>query len=160
MSFFIIIICHSSSYNSIISCSCNFFINFSTYSSFLLYLLIFSSSISGTISSTSAEPSITEVAVGSAFMQSQLFDYYHNAHDRRPACYFVLPVTRLASEGNIYLPTLCCSRLLPSFLLASSSHFAIRKSFYISSDSAPFLFQTRPPLLSSLEAAQYPLLKK
>lgn len=53
---------------------------------------------SGSLSSTTREPWITEVTVGSGFLQSHLFDYYKD-NSRVPALSFALQVTRKPEDG-------------------------------------------------------------
>jgi D-serine deaminase-like pyridoxal phosphate-dependent protein len=54
----------------------------------------------GSIRTTSDEPWITEVAAGSGFLQSHLFDYYA-ANENRPAFCFALQVTRVPEPGIV-----------------------------------------------------------
>ena len=54
----------------------------------------------GSLTSTLQEPWITEVTAGSGFLQSHLFDYYHdNANE--PAFCFGLPITRIPEKGIV-----------------------------------------------------------
>src|SRR5207244_5373392 len=52
----------------------------------------------GSISSTSEEAAVTEVAAGSGLYAPVLFDHY-SSFDLRPAAMFALPVVRKPSEG-------------------------------------------------------------
>jgi D-serine deaminase-like pyridoxal phosphate-dependent protein len=54
---------------------------------------------SGSLSETSTEPWLTEVTVGSSFLQSQLFDYYMNKKNEAAIC-FALRVTRIPETDN------------------------------------------------------------
>lgn len=55
---------------------------------------------SGSLFSTIRDPSITEITVGSGFMDSTLFDHYDRL-PLKPALYVVLPVTRHPAPGFI-----------------------------------------------------------
>lgn len=67
-------------------------------------LSIFNGGGTGSVLSTAEEPWITEVTIGSGFLNSHLFDYYSEAKSKRlawePAMVFALPVTR-RPEANI-----------------------------------------------------------
>lgn len=52
----------------------------------------------GSIESTIAEPSVTEVTVGSGFYNPHLFDYYHN-FSLQPAAGFALAINRIPKDG-------------------------------------------------------------
>jgi len=51
---------------------------------------------SGSLDSSCADGTLTEVTAGSAFYKPHLFDYYRNGHMRalEPACFFAIEVTR------------------------------------------------------------------
>ncbi len=53
---------------------------------------------SGSLSTTSAEPWISEVTVGSGFLQSHLFDYYPG-NENKPALSFALQVDRIPGKA-------------------------------------------------------------
>jgi D-serine deaminase-like pyridoxal phosphate-dependent protein len=65
-----------------------------------VYLEIFNGGGSGSLNSTSKEPWITEVAAGSGFLQSHLFDYFAD-NSNIPAFSFALPITRLPQKGIV-----------------------------------------------------------
>ncbi len=54
----------------------------------------------GSISSTQADPSVTEIAVGSGFYSPHLFDYY-NEFRYLPAAGFALEVSRVPGKGYV-----------------------------------------------------------
>lgn len=54
----------------------------------------------GSISTTSSEDCVTEVAAGSGFLQSHLFDYY-GANQNEPAFCFALQITRLPQPDMV-----------------------------------------------------------
>lgn len=62
-------------------------------------LKFFNGGGSGSLTTTSKEPWLTEMTAGSGFFQSHLFDYYEGAHGE-PAIFFALRVTR-APEAQI-----------------------------------------------------------
>jgi len=61
----------------------------------------------GSLISTKKEPWVSEITVGSGFLQSHLFDYYSESRHpsdpsyRKPALFFALPVTRLPENGIV-----------------------------------------------------------
>lgn len=55
---------------------------------------------SGSVGSTSADPTVTEVTAGSGFLCSHLFDHYHGL-PLRPAAFFALPVVRRSGDGFV-----------------------------------------------------------
>ncbi|MCA9596482.1 MAG: alanine racemase [Myxococcales bacterium] len=57
----------------------------------------------GSLSTTTAEPGITEVTAGSGFYKPHLFDYYSDAFVRslEPACFFALETTRKPAADMI-----------------------------------------------------------
>jgi D-serine deaminase-like pyridoxal phosphate-dependent protein len=59
---------------------------------------VFNGGGTGSLLSTAKEPWITEVTVGSGFLQSHLFDYYKNSTGI-PAFCFALQVTRKPQDG-------------------------------------------------------------
>lgn len=59
---------------------------------------LFNGGGSGSVNLTTDEPWITELAAGSAFLCSHLFNYYSNV-DFEPACFFVLQVVRSSDDG-------------------------------------------------------------
>jgi D-serine deaminase-like pyridoxal phosphate-dependent protein len=72
-------------------------------------LTLFNGGGTGSLLSTLSEGSIlTEITVGSGFLQAHLFDYYQQNELMRkisgstflPACYFVLPVVRTSDQGD------------------------------------------------------------
>ncbi len=60
--------------------------------------LLFNGGGTGSLTSSAAEPWLTEVTAGSGFLQSHLFDYY-TGNENRPAFCFALPVTRQPQAG-------------------------------------------------------------
>jgi D-serine deaminase-like pyridoxal phosphate-dependent protein len=54
----------------------------------------------GSIETTCAEPHVTEVAAGSGFVNSHLFDYFSH-FDLQPAAYFALEACRVSDPGYI-----------------------------------------------------------
>lgn len=55
----------------------------------------------GSLDSTSRDPSVTEVACGSAFFKPHAFDHFTSPHvtDLEPSCFFALEVTRVPGPG-------------------------------------------------------------
>ncbi len=55
----------------------------------------------GSLDSTSRDPSVTEVSCGSAFFKPHAFDHFTNAHmsELEPSCFFALEVTRVPGPG-------------------------------------------------------------
>ncbi len=65
-----------------------------------LSLEFFNGGGTGSLQASLEDPSVTEVAVGSGFLQSHLFDYY-GANRNEPASFFSLRVTRIPDVGFI-----------------------------------------------------------
>ena len=63
-------------------------------------LEIFNGGGSGSIKSTVREPWLTEVTVGSGFLQSHIYDYF-GENECEPAFCFALPVTRIPEPGMV-----------------------------------------------------------
>jgi D-serine deaminase-like pyridoxal phosphate-dependent protein len=55
---------------------------------------------SGSVETTAADPTVTEVAAGSGLLVPGLFDHYRSFRPR-PAAYFALPVTRRPAPGMV-----------------------------------------------------------
>ncbi len=56
---------------------------------------------SGSLTSTPADPSVTEVTAGSGFVMSHLFDRFDALKEMRPAIFFALEVCRAPDPGRI-----------------------------------------------------------
>lgn len=54
----------------------------------------------GSLATTTREPAVTEVTVGSGFVCSHLFDYYRD-NDLEPAAFFALEVCRIPESGVV-----------------------------------------------------------
>jgi len=62
--------------------------------------LLFNGGGTGSVRSSTADPSLTEVTVGSGFLTSHLFDHYRDL-PLRPAVFFALEVTRVPRAGVV-----------------------------------------------------------
>lgn len=65
-----------------------------------LPLTFFNGGGTGSLQASLADPTVTEVAVGSGFLQSHLFDYYR-ANRNEAASFFCLRVTRVPAAGFV-----------------------------------------------------------
>ncbi len=55
----------------------------------------------GSLETTAADPSVTEVTAGSAFLAPHLFDGYRGGPAWRPACFFACQVVRASDPGYV-----------------------------------------------------------